>query len=140
LLFPTLLPFLRLLDLLLPLLLPTLLPFGAVLLLFLPALLPALLLLRLLLLPSRVTFLPALLATGLVLLPPLLATASSALSACEVTRAQQRGGYRKGKPDSFDVLHFLSFLSVLTGGERSTRTLRQLSFHHQNARKSAGSV
>ncbi len=109
LLFPALLSFLRLLDLPLSLLFPTLLPFGAVLLLFLTALLPALLLLRLLLLPSRVTLLPALLATGLIFLPPLVAATSSALGACKVTCSQQRGGYRKRKANPFYMLHFLQF-------------------------------
>ena len=124
-LFPTLLPLARALDLLLSLLFPTLLAFGAVLLLFLAALLRTLLLLRLLLLPLRFAFLPPLVAArpacGLVLLTPLVTAASSALSTCEVACAKQQGGYRKRQSNLFDLLHFVSFLSVLTSGERSTQ-------------------
>jgi hypothetical protein len=135
LLLPTLFPLARLLDLLLTLLFPTLLALTgsfyllltAILLLptflalagsfylLLTSFLPALLALGAVLL----ALLLALLAGGLIFLTPLFAPAASALCISQAGCPKQGGDYRKRQTCVFD-LHFVSFLSVLTSGERST--------------------
>jgi len=140
-LLPTLLALLTVLLLLLALLFPTLLPLLAVLLLLLAALFPALLLFHwllllrcLALLPASVSFLLtlllALLARGLVFLPPLFASAPASLGVREITRTQKCARHRQRQSNPLKVVHVLSFLSVLTSGERSTVTSTwQVLFH-----------